>query len=398
MVRFKMIGRDIDSFPAQYRTWIVDDQPDLTGQLYTGHKSGANPLMDIEAYIIYDSSVVADFNLPDPLSWNTTKRVLPQAIAYSHLAVIGDYVYLFGGQVTNKIFRATLDNPATWFDTGAVLPTDLYAGQLAIVDDRVYIFGGNDGEATDAIYSAPISDPLDWTNHGSLLPRKLHSSQLAIVDGYIYLYGGSEVNSATDVIFKASTDDPLTWVDTGDRLPVPLYNSQIAIINGNILLFGGQTSPVTPVDTIYLAPTSNPTFWHVYSFLPYAACGGQFFTVGNRGYLATPAVTPSLPRVRFTRILRCNLSSPGQWIDTLKTIPGEISQSQVGIIYDRLFLFGGSGSSAIFANNYELKYKFGSVTAVTYGVITRTQYNTTPNKLDLFRVIGFPPWKTDYGS
>jgi len=63
-----------------------------------------------------------------------------------------------------------------------------------------------------------------------------------------------------------------------------------------------------------------------------------------------------------------------------------------------LFLYGGSGSSVIFANGYEIKYKFGSAAVVEYGDITRVQYNSTPSKLDLFRVLGFPPWKTDYGA
>lgn len=393
-----MVGRDTNSSPLQYRTWIVDDQPDFDGQFYTGHKSGHEPFVDVTAYIIYDSSVVADFSLPDPLKWETTKRVLPKSVPQSHLSIIGDYVYLFGGQITDKIFRANLDNPADWADTGAVLPTPLYAGQLAVVGDRIYIFGGNNGEATDTIYSAPLSDPLTWTNHGSLLPRRLYSSQLAIVNGYIYLYGGVEINAATDLIFSASTDDPLTWVDTGDKLPVPLYNSQLAIMNGSVFLLGGQTTPVTAVDTIYQAPVAAPTFWNLYAHLPYAMCGGQFFSIGNQGFLATPIVKTSTPRSAFTRLLSCDLTSPGQWILNRETIPGEISQSQVAIIYDRIFLFGGSGSTIIFANNYELKYKFGSVRAVTYGVVTRTQYNSTPNKLDLFRVLGFPPWKTDYGA
>lgn len=399
MVRFKMIGRDIDSSTLQYRTWVVDDQPDLTGDLYAGQKSGTHPLVNIKSYIIYDSSTVADFNLPEPLSWDTTKCVLPQSLSGSHLAIVGDYVYLFGGQGTNKIFRATLDNPTAWSDTGATLPTQLSSGQLSIIDGYIYIFGGNNGSATDKAYSASVSDPLTWTSHSAVLPRKLYNSHLAIVDGYIYLYGGVDGYAPSNVIFKANASSPLTWIDTGDKLPAPIANSQIAVVNNSIFILGGLTTGNKPTSQIYQASTSFPTIFSVLgNYLPYPAYGGQFFTVGNRGYMVVSTANATAPRASFTKILRCNLDSPNLWVDTKRTVPGQLSQAQVAIIYDRLYLFGGSGNSAIFANTYQVKYRLNSVQTVTYGVITRTEYNTTPNKLDLFRVLGFAPWRTDYGS
>jgi N-acetylneuraminic acid mutarotase len=408
MVRYKMVGRDVNSSPLQFRTWIVDDTPDYVQERYTGFKSGPDPLVDVSGYVIYDDSVIANFNLPLPTSWKTTLRVLPKCIPYSHFAIIGDFAYLFGGQITDKIYRASLDRPADWEDTGAVLPTPLYGGQLAIINDVIYLFGGNNGEGTDTIFSAPVSDPLNWTNHGSLLPRHIQISQLGIVDGYVYLFGGLEINHATSRIFRASTDAPLIWEDTGADLPFAMYNSQIAIIENKIYLYGGQQFATTVLDTIFVASTSDPLAWTISDYyLPYSMCGGQFFTVGNKGYMITP-VAPGRVGLEFitgvpinngfARILQCDLVTPDRWMDTLRQVPGEISQSQIGIIYDRLFLFGGSGSTVIFANNYEVKYKFGSEAVVTYADITRTQYHETPNKLDLFRVLGFPPWKTDYGS
>lgn len=389
-----MLGRDVNSSPTQYRTWVVNDTPDFNGDHFTGHKSGPLPLVDVSAYLIFDPTEVVDFNLPNALDWSTTKRVLSESTYDSHVAIVGNYVYLFGGKFNNKIYRATLDNPADWKDTGARLPTALSGAQLAIIDGTIYLFGGNNGEATDTIYSASTSDPLTWTNHGSKLPRKLHNSQLGIINGFIYLFGGNEVNNSSDVIFRASVADPLTWVDTGARLPTPLYGSQIAIIGNNIYLYGGLLFPDTPTANIYVAPTATPLTWTIPLTLPYKISNGQFFTIGTRGYLVTPTVAPT----SFTRILRCELNSPLQWVDTLHTVPGAISQSQVAIIYDRIWLFGGNGSSVIFANNSLLKYKLGSAAVLNYGAITRTQYNSTPNPLDLFRVLGFPNWKTDYGG
>lgn len=407
MVRFRMLARDENSSPTQYRTWVVDDEPDFTGDLYTGLKSGSNPLLDITAYEIIDPSAVADFNLPDPLNWISTKRVLPAVISNSQLAIIDGYdgydgyAYLFGGQNSDKIYRANLNNPADWFDTGATLPAKLSNSQLAVIDDTIYLFGGFDdgytGSPTDEIFSAPTSNPLVWTNHGHLLPQKLSNSQLAILDDNVYLLGGMGVNGSVDVILRASTSNPLSWLDTGQTLPHRLYNSQACISefdgysDGYLILLGGQFDGYTLTNNIYYAPISNPIAWSIGGNLPSAAAGGQFAQIAGRGYLFTPAAVGA----SFTRIFRCDLATPFSWVDTRHTVPGQIYQSQVAIIYDRLFLFGGSGNSAIFADGQVLKYSIPSEVPARYGAITRTQVQAA-DPLDLFRVLAMPPWKTNY--
>lgn len=393
-----MLGRDVDSSPIQYRTWVVNDTPDLTGALYTGDKSGSSPLVDISAYAIFDPNEVVNFNLPNATDWSTTRRVLPQLICDSQVAIIDGYIYLFGGQNTASIFRATVDNPADWVDTGATLPTALAGSQLAIVDGYIYLFGGTTdatlASGTDTIFSAPLSDPLTWSNDGYVLPGKLHHSQLAIVDGYLYLFGGNQSNNAIDVIYQADTSSPQVWSDTGKTLPDKLYGSQLAIMDGYVFLLGGLLSTDKSTKNIYTASITDPTIWLKVSSLPLPACYGQFVTVGNQGFLiaATDSTTS------FTKILQCNLDAPLNWIDTRTVVPGLVTQSQLAIVYDRLFLFGGNGSTIIFANNSVLKYKLDSAATVSYGMVTRTEYNSTPNPLDLFMVLGFPYWKTDYGS
>ena len=107
MVRYKMLGRDVNSAPTQYRTWVVPNTPDLTGALYTGLKSGPNPMVDISAYYIVDPNAIVDFNLPLPTQWQSLpgtpfdfpgKKVLPAQISDSQLAIIDGYAYMFGGE------------------------------------------------------------------------------------------------------------------------------------------------------------------------------------------------------------------------------------------------------------------------------------------------------------
>lgn len=399
MVRFKMVGRDINSSPTQYRTWVVNNTPDFDGYYYAGLKSGPLPFVDINAYDILDgySSAVVDFNLPDPLNWKTSFRVMPTAVYNSHLAIIDGYIYMFGGESSDAIYRADINNPADWVDTGANLPTVLSGAQLAVIDGYVYLFGGKTDETVDTIYSATTANPLVWTNRGSKLPQKLHKSQLGIIDGYIYLFGGQGANLATNVIFKASVADPLTWIDTGATLPSKVYGSHLGLLNNRFYLFGGLTFDNSPSNAIYSAATSTPTVWSLDGGLPFPISYGQLATIGDQAYLFVTEAAHPTDHVFLTRILRCDRATPTSWVDTLQSIPGDITQSQLAIIYDRIFLFGGNGSSIIFACNQILKYHPINPAAVAYGSVTRTQYNATASPFDLFKVLGFPYWKTKYG-
>lgn len=413
MVRYRMIGLDINaasidrgrnSPPTQYRTWVVEDQPDFGGQFYTGEKSGPTPLQNVTAYAIVDDNLVCDFNLPNPLDWDNTYSVLPARIYDSQLAIIDGYVYLFGGIDTAAIYRASLNTPTVWTDTGAKLPTPLGGSQLVIVDGYVYLFGGQTAASltsgTDTVFSALVSDPLTWTNHGSLLPRKLSHSQAFIANNHIYLLGGYEINNASNIIFSAPLSSPLAWSDTGFRLPNPSYSSQLAIVDGYAYLLGGLLTPQTPDGYIYGASLSNPTFWfNTGETMPYPVFSGQFCTIGAQGYLFSQARTSE----SFTKIFQCQLQFPTLWKDTGVTIPGTVSQSQLAIIYDRIWLFGGNGSTVIFSCNSIIKWPILPAppspyyaAAQAYGNITRTQYQAISNLLDKTNLLGFPYWKTSY--
>lgn len=412
MVLYKMLARDVNSNPTQYRTWIVANNPDLGAQFYYGYKSGPNPFVDVSAYAINDPTVIAGFDLPLAADWNPSPselvkdypifKVLPTTCEDASFAVIDGYAYIFGGNVTNKIYRASLANPADWIDTGATLPTDLYGASLAIVNDTIYLFGGNNGQidalslaAVDTIYSAPVSNPLQWTNHGSLLPRKLQYSNIGMYNGHLYLFGGREVNASSNIIFTAPASNPLAWTDTGQTLPTRLYGSCFAQINNNWYLFGGNITPDTPSGGIWSAPVTSPTTWTFDGYLPYQTSFSQFVTMGADGYIIGP-MNGQTPFTGFTPIIQCHLNAPLTWFDTNKYVRGQISHSNLGVIYDRIWLFGGSGETAIFACNQTLKYSFTDSVVQAYGTITRATFPATNNLANPYQALCIPYWKTDY--
>jgi len=417
-----MLGRDVDSSPVEYRTWVVDGYPDYDGYYYTGSRGGTNLFVDVVAYAIPAGTGPVDFNFPKPTDWRTTYTQLPSTLKDSHLAIIDGYIYLFGGKISDKIYRASTGRPTEWIDTDATLPTPLYGAQVAIIYDRVYLFGGNNGVATDTVYSAPLTDPLDWTNHGSILPQELYHSQLVLTgsDGYIYLFGGHTINEPVDYVYYATVDQPLIWNTHSRKLPSPLYGSSLGYINERIYLFGGIIS-----NTYGHLPTSNTYYielsdlinessdWTTEDTLPHPMAFAQFITIGESGYLFgidkervgsyilvdgyyhyTETTPPN--ETYYTKIFKCDLSLPIVWTQLSQQILGEVFQSQAAIIYDRVFLYGGNGNSIIFACNVDIKYSFQNQEVIDYGNVTRTQYDSETNALELFKVLRFPYWKTDY--
>ena len=416
-----MLAIDWNSNPLQYRSWITANNPDLTAQYYYGYKSGNNPLVDISAYVAPNDLI--NYSLPLAADWLPAPSELikdfpinvnlPSTLEDASLAIISDsndgytngtsdgyfdgYIYAFGGRLTAHIYRATLNNPANWIDTGITLPSALYGASLAIVNNTIYLFGGNDGYTANSIFSAPVSNPLHWTNTGATLPIDLQYSHLGMYNGSLYLFGGQTSGGvATNAILTASAAHPTVWTNTGQTLPSAVYGGCIAQIGGNWMLFGGNTGLTTITNAIQSAPITNPTSWSITGSLPYATSFSQFITVGNDGYIIGPMVGQT-PFTGFTPIVQAHLNTPTTWFDTQKYVSGQISHSNIAMIYDRVWLFGGSGSTTIFACNQLYKYVYADNSNVqNYSQITRVIFPATDNLDDPYSALCYPYWRSDY--
>ncbi len=274
--------------------------------------------------------------------WVNTGATLPGNLGESQSAVIGDYVYLFGGNnssVASTIYRAPVSNPTSWVNTGATIPGILQNSQVLVIGDYVYLFGGYGSGYTNVIYRAPVSNPTSWTNTGATLPGNLGNSQVLVIGDYIYLYGGDN-GSVTNVIYRAPVSNPTSWTNTGATLPGNLGYSQGLVLGDYVYLFGGDTGSASGV--IYRAPVSNPTSWtNTGATLPAALNRSQIAVVGDYVYLFG-GYNGSYTNV----IYRAPVSNPTSWTDTGYTIPGNLDVSQVSVIGDNVYLFGGYNGSS----------------------------------------------------
>ncbi|HWB34242.1 MAG TPA: hypothetical protein VG753_02920 [Candidatus Paceibacterota bacterium] len=286
----------------------------------------------------------------DPTSWAKSAKTTPFNADYgTNLAVVGDYIYSFGGGYIGNgkndqaIYRAPVSDPTNWVNTGKTIPAAGIIMTLFNDGTTLYLYGGYDGYGNvQHIYTASVLDPLTWTDTGRFLPvpyGELQSPGIATsTSGALYFIGGywnngnSKYGATNLIITDAPSADPTNWANTMLTQPGTIRDSQIAAIGNNLYAFGGQGDA-----TIYTASTSNPMKWvSTGKSLPAKLEASQLAIVGNSMYLLGGQVGNPV-----ANIYAASTSNPTVWVDTKKTLPAALMNSQLAIIGDSMYLFGG---------------------------------------------------------
>lgn len=264
------------------------------------------------------------------------------AVHGSQIIEIDETIYLIGGTIagpaaTDKVFSAPRTDPTNWTDLGAVLPAALTDSQALVIGNFVYLFGGDDTDSSassivNKIYRAPISDLTDWSDVGTI-HTAVCKAQIVQAGSNIYLLGGLTAGpTATDIIQTATVADPLTWTDTGDNLPTALYDSQVLTVGTNIYLFGGNDG--SEVDTIFTATVAAPTTWtDTTANLPAALSKSQIILFNENLYL--------LGGLANSSIYTASENTPTVWTDTGDSLFTIMYDSQALVIDNFAYLFGG---------------------------------------------------------
>jgi hypothetical protein len=118
-------------------------------------------------------------------SYDSFASVLPLSLAVAAVALllIPHEAFAAWKTDTGSDWKSTSSyelDPSGWADTIATLPGFLYASQLAVIGNYVYLFGGADGSFnnTNVIYRARVSDPKSWADIGFTIPgrHRLHDA------------------------------------------------------------------------------------------------------------------------------------------------------------------------------------------------------------------------------
>jgi len=408
VVKYRNIARDINTSIKQYRCWISDGYPGIDGYGFYGSKSGVNDFIDYNYYSIPDG-YTSNFLFPLAEEIARTKFTLPYPTDGASLLVLDGYIYLFGGKGSNKILRSLINDPNKWIDTQATIPEQLYDSSLILNKELGYIYlvGGNISYdcyhlPTKNVYRANITNPLVWETLVDRIPEAMSGMQIVYHGDNFYILGGKNSlgEYSTTVYLSNSLGDASQWnvffpyaIDNGLSYCGCIINYK----TDELYLFGGETN-LGWSNKIYSrsANLSNDlSNFELVGTLPYKISRPNIFIIGNTVYMYTH-VDDNIDELSFCKILKCsvdNLSDGWKECDTV-IINGSFN-SQLAIIDNRIYLFGGSGSTNIQTSNQKIQYIYNDINVVEYDFTLNDINQITDTKIVSNR-LGYNYWITNY--
>ena len=159
---------------------------------------------------VYYAKINADGSLG---AWTTSANPLSAPRNQAQLAVVGNTMYVIGGNTTgagapsNQVYTMTL-NPTTGLNSAETLATNTLpgatvSGVAGAMNGYMYYVGGDDGTNPRAtVYYAKILPTGllgTWATSPNSLPQALTATEGFFANGYMYTLGGS-TNVATTAI------------------------------------------------------------------------------------------------------------------------------------------------------------------------------------------------------
>lgn len=277
----------------------------------------------------------------------TLDELMPYPIIHGESFKLNDEIYMFGyfknSTYYGGILKAPINNPTQWIETSKVLAQNIkYPNEILKIDNFLYSFGGYN---TKKIIRASIDNPTQWEDTGGLSPFT-EGSQIAVIDDFIYLFGGYNGTEYSRKIMRASITDPTNWEDTGKSLPIIKNSNQLVILENYLYIFGGGTANLggDPVSNILRAPISDPTSWKdTGSKLPTALYMTEVAIIGENIYLFGGRTSNS---TSTDKIYIASIDSPLEWTITDSTLNGQKGFNEVIVLENNVYFLGGySGST-----------------------------------------------------
>ncbi len=340
--------------------------------------------------IIYSAPVA------DPTTWTNTGKTLPGVLGLSQLITIGDFNYLLGGYNgsagISAIYKSSVADPTTWTVASGTLPAALYGSQAAIIDDSIYLFGGYNSSYTNAIYRAPLSHNrpnvynkpwitnwrtiatdqsnvtlggLQATNinfaSATSITAKTPAHPSGATDVVITNYDGQSATLTGSYTFNepptVSSITPASALATGgatviisgsDFLQTPIVKfgkidaTSVSRVNNNTLSVVVPAHAVGTFDVIVINPDMQAdTLANAFTFVELAP------TVSSISPDNGPTSGGTNVTISGTNFIPPNSGADTSWgTVTGKTLPGKLYGSQLAVIEDTIYLFGGFNGSA----------------------------------------------------
>ncbi|MCC6547371.1 hypothetical protein IT570_09410 [Candidatus Sumerlaeota bacterium] len=211
---------------------------------------------------------------------------LPLGRAFHSLAVVKDFIYVFGGSEYDP--NAKLQKPTkrvsfapihadgqlgAWqYTTSLPEPRHYTSNSTLVLNDTIYIIGGStapsDGERVKTvIWTRPQADGQleNWRSSAPLAQAGLACQAAFVTPGYLWMTGGLPLAKPTSQEVYSITvlpDGSLGDWERSSPLPIPLWFHQAGVVGGRVYIWGGlkiadNSKAESISDKIFSAPVLN---------------------------------------------------------------------------------------------------------------------------------------------
>jgi len=295
----------------------------------------------------------------DISNWNTDISVLPLGLFLTSIIVTKNRVYILGGYsasgpVSNVYYAVVnTDGSLGSWTAGTALPASLSHSSCVVVKNRVYLFGGLTADvASNVVYTTIINSDGTlgtWTSSTNL-PGNLSHSRAIVTNSRIYLLGGWNGTSVVNTVYSTTynSDGTIGSWSTSTSLPVGVLEASVFTTKNRVYLCGGHTTWPSPVlSSVYTASINTDGTlgtWTASASLPLAFGSSEIFVTKNRVYL----LGGHNGSTQFSTVVTATINADGT-VGTWgigSSLPGALAHSRCVCLKNKLYLIGGSNTSA----------------------------------------------------
>ncbi len=340
---------------------------ELNGKIYMlggikGPELNANDLIDNKVDI-YNTKTK---------EWTTGKDI-PKALACSNCAIVGNKIYLMGGETCAPSYTKYTDVYVydiindTW-DTVKPMPKAFCCSNTAVIGDKIYVIDGYDSSGVTRSIQIYNTTNNTWSLQD--IPSTVSKQSLAqchVYKGKIYMIGGEYWTTQSNTINKLTIYDPekKTWT-TGKELPDSLSLSASVLRNDKIYVMGGINCAAgkesTCSDKTYIYDIENNE-WSEGPTLSCKRFGSMATLIDDKIYLFG-GVDPEANKV-MNKVEVLELSPQKQESDKIHILLYENEKQKFSVSYDlednQVYKWTSSDNSIVTVNEK------GMATAVSEG-------------------------------
>ncbi len=178
----------------------------------------------------------ADFS-PDSVSWTSTPDA-PEVFGRSIGGIIGDYLYIFGGQA-NSSFAAAYNLSTNTWSTSTTPTVPGYNASFCIADGELYKLSGTGSVSTFEKFTPDGTGTGTWTvlTGGPTVIMNAQSTMAWDGGDYIYVHSSGYTSPYTSYLSRYSISGG-TWSDLTPTTLIKRY-AGFQYMNGFLYLIGG---------------------------------------------------------------------------------------------------------------------------------------------------------------